>query len=230
MSSKDTFTMHINIVVLGITVISWESLLRVRNVESAIGSSLESSKDTASSSGGTASYIQKGAEGTLVLIHLIDKVGLSINFSGYNFGIDLGVSFIKLIQTNLLQQTSSDKKTGAVRSGIVLETDLESVTAQFRALGLAEDAISINERVGNLANDLGVGESNDEAVLAGLVLVLVLAAETTALTVISATFATTPVLDLVPGEVCLILCYEIKCLERERMRSGAKEKQKLGLD
>ena len=67
-----------------------------------------------------------------------------------------------------------------------------------------------------MANDFGVGESNDETVFAGLVFVLVLTAKTTTLTVVGAAFATAPVFDLVPAEVSSVLCYEIECLYKDR--------------
>jgi hypothetical protein len=70
---------------------------------------------------------------------------------------------------------------------------------------LAQNAVTIDKRVSNLAYELGVGETNDKTVLGRLVLVLVLAYETLTLTVISLSFATTTELDLVSRKVRLVL-------------------------
>ena len=66
---------------------------------------------------------------------------------------------------------------------------------------MAEDSITVYQGVGNLADNLGVGETNDKTVLGGLVLVLVLGAKTLTLTVVSLSLAAATELDLVPGEV-----------------------------
>jgi len=175
-SSKDTLTVHIRIVLLSITVVSRETLLGMRNVESTISSSLESTKDTASSSGSTASYIQKSTEGALVLIDLIDVVGLLANLARNNFGIHLGVSLVDIIESNLLEETTSTEESGTVGSSVVLKSYGKSVTAKLGGGGRGEDAISVNEGVCDLADYVSVGETDDETVLGGLVLVLCLSA------------------------------------------------------
>ena len=56
-----------------------------------------------------------------------------------------------------------------------------------------------------MADNLGVGETNDKTVLGGLVLVLVLGAKTLTLTVIGLSLASTTELDLEPREVGFVL-------------------------
>jgi hypothetical protein len=68
---------------------------------------------------------------------------------------------------------------------------------------LGQDAVAIDERIGDLANDLGVGETDDKTVLGTLVLVLVLRTQTLALTVIGLSLAAATELDLVPREITL---------------------------
>jgi hypothetical protein len=70
---------------------------------------------------------------------------------------------------------------------------------------LAQNAVTIDKRVSNLAYELGVGETNDKTVLGRLVLVLVLAYETLTLTVIGLSFSATTKLDLVSRKVRLVL-------------------------
>jgi len=196
---------HIGIVFLLITVVSGETLLGVGNVKSTIRGTLEGAEDAASGGGSTTSNIEKGTEGTLVIIYLIDVVGLLSNLSGDNLGIDLGVSLIDFIEADLLEETTGDEKSSTVSSCVVLVSTLKSVTGEFTGGGLGEDTISVNEGVDDLADDDLVGETDDETVLGGLVLVLRLAHETLALTVVGASFTATTELDLESAEVCLAL-------------------------
>mmetsp|Transcript_34087 Transcript_34087/g.71752 ORF Transcript_34087/g.71752 Transcript_34087/m.71752 type:complete len:301 (-) Transcript_34087:62-964(-) len=197
-STKDALTVHISIVLLRITVVSRETLLGMRNVKSTISGTLQGTENTASSGGGLASNIQQGPKGTLVLIHLIHIVGSLTNGSGDNVAVHLIIALINIIQSNLLEQTTSAQKSGAVSGGVVLKSNTQSISGQLVRAGRGKDAISINETVGNLADDLTVGETHDETVLGRLVLILCLAAETLALTVVGLTLTATTVLDLVP--------------------------------
>ena len=70
---------------------------------------------------------------------------------------------------------------------------------------MAQDAVTIDKRVGDLADDLGVGETNDKTVLGGLVLVLVLSTKSLALTVVGLSLTSTSELDLVSGKIRLAL-------------------------
>lgn len=95
-----------------------------------------------------------------------------------------------------MQETTSDQETGAVGSGVVLKTNLESIPSELGRLGSGKDAVSIDKRVGNLANDLAVGKADNKTVLGGLVLVLVLSTKTLALAVVRLSLAATTELDL----------------------------------
>lgn len=72
-------------------------------------------------------------------------------------------------------------------------------------MGVAEDTVSIDEGVGDLADHIPVGETYDEAVLGSLVLILVLGTHLPALTVVGLSLATTAEFDLEAGEVGLTL-------------------------
>jgi hypothetical protein len=207
MSSEDTFTMHISIILLGITIVSGETLLRVGNIKSTISSSLECSKDTTSSSGSATSNIKKSAERTLVLINFINVVSLLSNLARDDLSINLGISLVDIIKSNLLQKTTSDKKSSTVSSSVVLKTYRESVTFKFGGSCLCKDAVSINEGVSNLTDDELVGETYDKTVLGGLVLVLVLGTKTLTLTVVSTSLTATTEFDLETAKVCLALLY-----------------------
>jgi len=189
---------HVGVILLGVAVVTGESLLGVGNVQTTIGGSLEGSKETVSGGGGLQTNIQEGAEGALVVIDLLDVVGLLVVLGGDNLTIDLGVSLVKIVESDLLEETAGAEETGAVGSCVVLQTDGESVTAELGGLSLAEDAITIDESVSDLADYLGVGETDDESVLGGLVLVLVLSTQSLSCTIIGLTLTSASELDLVP--------------------------------
>jgi len=65
-----------------------------------------------------------------------------------------------------------------------------------------------------LADHLLIGESNDKAVLWGLILVLILGAEAFTLAVIGTSLTATAEFDLIPREVRLALCDSAKYLLR----------------
>jgi len=205
--------MHISVVLLGITVVSREALLGMGNINSTIGGTLKAAEDTASSGGGLASNIEEGAEGALVFIDLVDVVSLLSDLGLHNGSINLFISLVDIIESNLLEKTTGDKKSGAVGSSVVLKSDLESVTGELETGGRGKNAVTVDETVNNLADDLLVGETDDKTVLGRLVLVLGLAAKTLSLTVVGLSGATTTELDLEPGEIRLVLLDLDKRLE-----------------
>jgi hypothetical protein len=124
MSTKDTFTVHIGVVLLGVTIVPGETLVGVWDVQSTIGGTLQGTEDTASGGGGLDSHIQKSTEGALIFINFIDVVGSLPNSGRDNISIDFIVSFIDIIKSNLLEKAASTEKTGTVSSGIVLKSNL----------------------------------------------------------------------------------------------------------
>jgi len=175
-ASEDALTVHVRVVLLGVTVITRESLLGVGDIKSTIGGALQGTEDTASSRGGLASNIKEGTEGTLVLIDLINVVGSLSNRGRDDISVNLVITLIDIIQTNLLEETTSAQQSSTVGSGVVLKSDLQSVTGEFVRAGRREDAVTIDQGVHDLADHLTVGETHDDTVLGGLVLVLGLAA------------------------------------------------------
>jgi hypothetical protein len=192
---------HIGIILFGVTVVSRETLVVVRDIKSTVSSSLKSPENTASSGSSTTSNIKKSTEWTLILVNFINVVSLLSNLGLHNLGVNLSVTLIDLIKTNLLQKTTGYKKTGTVCSRVVLKTNLKSVTLKFLRTSLSKDTVSVNERVSNLTDNVSVGETNNKTVLGRLVLVLSLAAETFALTVVGTSLTATTELNLVAAEV-----------------------------
>mmetsp|Transcript_6418 Transcript_6418/g.11733 ORF Transcript_6418/g.11733 Transcript_6418/m.11733 type:complete len:276 (-) Transcript_6418:104-931(-) len=175
-STEDALTVHVRVVLLGVTVVTRESLLGMGDVKSTIGGALQGTEDTASSGGGLASNIEKSTEGTLVLIDLINVVCGLTDRGRDDISIDLVITLVNIIQTNLLEETTSAQQSSAVGGGVVLKTDLQSVTGEFVRAGRRKDTVTIDQGVHDLADHLTVGETHDDTVLGGLVLILGLAA------------------------------------------------------
>mmetsp|Transcript_32902 Transcript_32902/g.75764 ORF Transcript_32902/g.75764 Transcript_32902/m.75764 type:complete len:334 (+) Transcript_32902:300-1301(+) len=203
-SSKDAFTMHVGIVLLGVPIVSRKTFFGMGNVQTSIGGTLEGTKDAIARSGGLAADVQEATEGALVLVDLIHIVLFLIILGTHHLTIDFCVSLVGVIQSELLQETPGDQQSRAVGSSVVLESDLESIAMQFLRVGLAEDTVTIHQGVHDLADHLTIGEAHHQTVFGGLVLVLVLATETLALTVIGLALPTTAKLDLITGEVGLV--------------------------
>ena len=195
-SPEDALAMLVGVVLLRVAIVPRESLLGVRDVESAVGGPLEGAEDAATGGGGLASHVEEGAEGPLVLVDLIDVVGRLPDDGRHDVAVDLVVALVDVVEADLLEEAAGAQQSGAVGGGVVLEADLEAVPRELvRARG-AQDAIAVDEAVHDLAYDLLVREAHDQAVLGTLVLVLGLAAQALALAVVGLALATTSVLDL----------------------------------
>lgn len=164
-STKDAFTVHVGVVRLCVTVISGESLFRMRNVQTTIGRPLQSTENTATRTGSPATDIQKAAKGFLVIIDFINVVLFVVVLGADNLSIDFGVSLVHIIESEFLQDTTRHQKARAVGGGVVFQTNGKTVAGEFAGRGLGEDAVPVNERIDDLADDLLVGESNDQTVL-----------------------------------------------------------------
>jgi len=204
-SSEDSLLVHLGVVFLGVSVVSRESLLRVWDVKSSVSGSLEGSEDSGTSGGGLGSNIQQTSERFLLVVDFSNEVLLLVVLSGDDVSIDFSVSFVGLIKSNLLQQSSGAQKTSGISSGVVLKSDFKSVSAEFGRGGLAHNSITIDHGVSDLADNELVGESDDESVLRGLVLGLVLSAQSLSLSVVGLSLASSAVLGLESGEVGLVL-------------------------
>lgn len=84
-------------------------------------------------------------------------------------------------------------------------TYLDSVLGQLMGVGGAHDLVALDARVGDLAGDVLVAQTHNQAVLGGVVLVLVLERQAPTGVVVGASLATPLELDLVPLEVLLVL-------------------------
>jgi hypothetical protein len=72
-------------------------------------------------------------------------------------------------------------------------------------VGSADDVVTLDTSVGDLTGNVTVAQADNQPVLGGVVLVLVLEDEALASIVVSSALATTTEPDLVPLEVLLVL-------------------------
>ena len=97
----------------------------------------------------------EGAAG--VLINLL----LDVEF----LTIDLLDAFEGLLEVELLEQAAGDQETGGVGGGEVGQAGLDAVLGQLGGEGLADDLVTGDGGVDDLAHNLGVGGADTQAYL-----------------------------------------------------------------
>mmetsp|Transcript_126048 Transcript_126048/g.177843 ORF Transcript_126048/g.177843 Transcript_126048/m.177843 type:complete len:209 (-) Transcript_126048:8-634(-) len=170
---------------------SGESLITMGHVHTTISCTLEGTKDSGTSGGTSQTQIKNCLEGSCTLTFL--------NFVVLT--IDLSATLVLGVQLVLLQQTTCAQETSGVACGVVGETHSGTIGGEFVCVGISDDHVSLHLGVGNLADDVLVGETDDESVLGGVVLVLVLANHSSAGTEIGLTLTPPSELGLEPTEI-----------------------------
>ena len=107
------------------------------------------------------------------------------------------ISNESVCKVQFCQGATCDQKSDTVGGCPVGETMLNSVALEFVTVGCAENFVTSDLGGDNLANDVFVGEADDEAVFRRVVFVLGLGDETLAGIVVGLPGATTLVLGLV---------------------------------
>jgi len=193
---KDVGTVHLGIEVLLLGIVAGETLDGVRNVETSVDGTFHGAKDTSTGGGARQSDVQVAPERCGPVINVLDQV----LFTG-----DVRAAGIQRLHAQLVEDAACDQQTGAVGGGIVGQTHLDSVTGQLMGVGGAHDTIALNAGVSNLASDVAIAETDNQAVLGRVILVLVLEDQAFACLVVGFTLTTPLELDLVPLEVLLVL-------------------------
>mmetsp|Transcript_52016 Transcript_52016/g.59410 ORF Transcript_52016/g.59410 Transcript_52016/m.59410 type:complete len:306 (-) Transcript_52016:19-936(-) len=194
------FTFIIFITTLGNT--SGESGFAMGDVETSITSSLKSTEDSGTSGSSGETNIEDSLEGlsSVFLITVLHFVMGVIVVTG-NFGN----TSEGLFQTDSLQDSAGQQQTGTVSSGVVGKTTLESPFAQFSGVSLSQDLVTNDGSISNLADNLGVGDSDNHSVFRSVVLVLVLGAQSDTGIVVGLSFSSSSEFDLVSLVVGLVL-------------------------
>merc|ERR1719321_1585258 len=114
--------------------------------------------------------------------------------------IDLFLALDHAILAKLLQGSARDKQTCAVGGSVVLVSNWYAELCELCRSGLADDLVTSNGGVGDLADDLAVCEAHDQPILFVIVLVLVLTDHLAACLEISLALPSATLLNLIPLE------------------------------
>ena len=194
----------------------------MRDVEAAVGRTLQGTENAASFGGALDAHVQEAAEGAhaglavLILVERGDKVLAAVDLvrGGQHLTGDLGVALVKVSQGrlgavdvdgHLGEQAARAQQPGGVGRRVVLEADGEPVAGKLRRVRRGDDVVRVLERVHHLADDVPVRELHDEAVARRVVLVLRLLDQALARVVVGLAEAAAAVLGLEPLEVRLVL-------------------------
>jgi len=177
-ASEDALTVVVSGILLGIRVVTVELLLVVRDLETTIEGTLHGSKDLGAKGSALEADIEKCVEclrAILLIILVVHEAVLELG--GHLFGSD---EF--LIETVLGEQTASAQETHAVCGRVVGETNTQAVARELMSIGSGVADIVIDLGGNHLADNVLVGETNNETVLWGTELVLGLSDEALAST------------------------------------------------
>lgn len=189
-ATVDVLLQGLGVELLGLHVVTGESVLGVGNEDTTVGGTLHDTEDTGTGGGSGKTNIKEGLEGSALLTVLLGGLGqgvLSIGLLNTSEG---------LVKAELLQDTAGEEETGGIGGGPVGKTVLNAVGAELVGVGGGEDLVTSNLGGDDLGDDVAVGEADDQAVLGRVVLVLGLGDQTLARIVVGLSFATALVLRL----------------------------------
>ena len=137
----------------------------MRNVNASVTGALHTTEDTSSSGCAGKTNVKEALERPAALsIFTFGSFGQLVFSVGF---LDAGEIFIK---AKLLQSTTSDQETGGVGSGPVGETMGDTVGLELVSVCGTEDLVASDFGGDNLADDVAVGEADNEAVFGSVVL------------------------------------------------------------
>ena len=190
-TSEDVLAQSLGVELLGLNVVTWETLLRVWNVETTVRGTLHGAEDTGTSASAGETDIKEDLEWT---------TGLAINLLWLSLG-ELAISLLNtsegVLELELVECAAGDEQTDTVGGGPVGETVGDSVALELVAVGSNEDLVAGEFGGDDLGDDVLVGEADHEAVLGRIVLVLGLGDEALAGVVVGLARSSALVLDLV---------------------------------
>jgi hypothetical protein len=188
-TTKDVFAQGLGIELLGLHVVTWEAVLGVGDENATVGSTLHGTEDTGASGSAVKTNIEEGLEwSSLALLRSLGELVLSISLLN---------TLEVLIHAELLENTTGDQKTSAVRGSPVCKTVFDAIGLEFVGVGGAENLVTRDLRGYDLHDNVAVGEADDETVLGRIVLVLGLGDEALASIIIGLSDTTALVLGLV---------------------------------
>jgi hypothetical protein len=186
----------LSVKVVRLSVVAWESLAAVWDVETTVNGSFKSAEYFVSGSGSGETGVEEATEWTWAVFSWFNVVLVTVDF---------GLTDVGLIEFEFLQQATGQEETSAVVRGVVLKADSETVFWELVGVSSGDDNITGHSRVGNLANNVSVGGSNNKTILWRIEFVFELRAQALACLIIGLSDLTTLELWLVAFEVGLVL-------------------------
>jgi len=200
MHSEDSFPMSLSIInffLIGAFRKPGESLGVMGDVKSSIDRSFQSSETSVTSSGGNQSDIEDGLE-------RLFSIGVVV-IHGVVFSVHSGLTFVLLVESDLVEETTGTEETGGVGGGVVGESGVDAEFLEFVRRGLGDYLVTLEGGVDDLAGDLVVGHSGHESVLGSVVFVLVLDGESLSGVIVGLAFSSSSELGLETFEVSVVL-------------------------
>lgn len=189
-AGEDVLAEGLGVELLGLDVVTRETLLGVGDVETTVGGTLHGTEDAGTGGGADKTDVEVALEGAALL---------TVNLSGLSLG-ELAISLLNtsegLVEAELNKSAAGDKETNAVGGGPVGKTVGDVVGLELVGVGGDEDLVAGDLGGDDLGDDVAVGEADNQAVLGSVVLVLGLGDETLAGVVVGLTRASAGVLHL----------------------------------
>jgi hypothetical protein len=167
----------------------------VGDEDTTVRGTLHGTKDTGTGGGALQANVEEDLEGAALAIVGLGGLGEGELTIGL---LDTGEV---LVESELLEGAAGDEETGGVGSGPVGQTVLDTVGLELVRVGRDEDLVARDLRGDDLADDVLVGEADDEAVLGRIVLVLGLGDEALAGVVVGLALLAALVLGLVAAVI-----------------------------
>lgn len=188
-------------------VVAWESLLVVGYEETTVAGTLHSTEHSVTSSGAGKTNIEEGLEWAAFNNVVLYRVELAIN---------LGLTLVDILHADVFEgkQTACSEETSGVGSSVVGVAGVDTEAGELFGVSRHESLVALDSSVNDLADDTLVGSADDETVLLGVVLVLLLNYEASAGLVISFALSATAPLGLVSLGVSFVLqnFHECHCI------------------
>lgn len=153
-TSSDVLAEGLSIELLGLNVVTGETVFGVRNEETTVGGTLQGTEDTGTGGGSDETDIEEDLEGAASTL-----IGLSSLSQGV-FTVSLLNTLEGVVELELLEKTASEKETGGVSSGPVGQAMLDSIALQFMGVSGSDNLVTGDFGVNNLGDDVAVGETD----------------------------------------------------------------------
>lgn len=191
-AGEDVLSEGLGVELLGLDVPTGESRGGVGNVKTTIGGTLKNTEASSTGGGSGHTDIKEDLEGSGTVLNSLGELVLTLNL------LNTGVG---LVEAELLESSSGNKKTNGVGSSPVGKTVLHTVSGKLMSVSGGENNVTLELGRDNLGDNVLVGESHNKSVLGGVVLGLVLGDKSLSGVVVGLTLTSSTERGLEPGVV-----------------------------